>query len=250
MKENIQETAWRLRSHLATAFIIIVGLGLIVLANSFGLELEKVRIDRLLAEVGALILVIALIHWLFENYVRENFFEEVRETIVGSKDVGLSGISDFYSNSRDVDFSEYFVTAQDVIVGVNYSPKLIDNCIGLLGERVERKLQTTIVVVKEDSPGEKFLSADYGDTANVHNGLSKIRSIVSQLNGEQSLIKIVTTPTILRYSFVKFDGRIWVIVGTNGQGRRDVPGFFVRHGTPWFTHFSNDIDLLLKRATE
>ncbi len=129
---------------------------------------------------------------------------------------------------------------------MNYSGKLIDNCIDLLKKRTNQKLKTTIVAVKEGSHAEEFLARDYS-TQDIAAGLRKIKETALDLDPSSQHISIVHVATVLRYSFVKFDSRIWIVIGTNGLGRRAVPGFFVSNGTPWFEHFSEDIYLLLQR---
>jgi hypothetical protein len=239
-----QLTIWRLRSHLVAALLVISGLVAILISNVFTARVLKVDLDHVLGEVGALILIVGLLHWFFDNLVRKYFFNDVRETIIGSQSVSASGISEFYSNSKDVDFSEYFLSSAKLVIGVNYSPKLIDNCIDLLERRTRTGQPTTIMVISKDSAAEHFLAHDYKIKDTIKGDLEKIENIVRQLNREHNHIKIVRLDTILRYAFIRFDSRIWVIPGTNGKGRREVPGFYVRHGTPWFDHFSHDIDLL------
>ena len=116
-----------------------------------------------------------------------------------------------------MDFSEFFLTSNNLTIGVNYSAKLIDNCIDLLRQRTLRKLETTIITIREGSPAEVFLAQDYG-TNDIPVGLRKIDEIVSDLDPDDSYIRIVRVDTLLRYSFVRFDSRIWVVVGTNGPG--------------------------------
>ena len=69
-----------------------------------------------------------------------------------------------------------------------------------------------------------------------------------QADPDGSVIKMCAVDTVLRYSFISFDNRIWVVVGTNGLGRRNVPGFFVRKPGNWHKHYADDIERLLKRA--
>jgi len=226
--------------------LALIGLVAIVLGNAIEFKLWKIDFGQNLAGIGALVLIIGVLQWFFDRHVRSTFFAEIREEILGSSHAANSGICDFFANSRSVDFSEYFTTSSSLMIGVNYSGKLIDNCIDLLRERTAKELQTTIVAVRPGSHAETFLAQDYA-TADIPAGLRKIQELVEHIDPPRQYISVVHVATVLRYSFVRFDSRIWVVIGTNGLGRRAVPGFFVSSGTPWFNHFVQDIDLLLER---
>ena len=146
-----------------------------------------------------------------------------------------------------MDFSSEFLTSKNVIIGVNYSAKLIDNAIGLVQQRMDAKKPIVIVHIDQDSDAAKFLEADHGG-AQVSAGIQKIADIVADCNREGKYITIKTVDTVLRYSFVSFDSRIWIVAGTNGLGRRKVPGFFVTSPSSWYDHYSDDIMRLIDRA--
>jgi hypothetical protein len=115
-----------------------------------------------------------------------------------------------------------------------------------LKERVVRQLPTSILVVDPKCTAATFLAEDYG-LADIAHGVNKILQIVKDLDPSTTYIKVILIKTILRYSFVKFDSRIWIVVGTNGLGRRAVPGFYVSQGGSWYSHFDDDIRLLMQR---
>jgi hypothetical protein len=238
----------RMRGHLMATVLIIIGLVFILAANLFTLDLLHVHIEEISAHIGALILIIGLLQWLFDMFVREEFFNDIRDTIIEAQSVQRSGFCAFYSNSRGADFSELFLTSNSVVMGMNYSSRMIDACHGVLSRRTESNLPTRIVVLKEGSPAHKFLSEQLNADATIKGNLEKIASTVNDLDQGRGLITLMGSSTIFRYSFIRFDSRIWIVFGTNGLGRRDVPGFFVAHGSPWFNHFQDDVNRLLKQA--
>ncbi|WP_156004206.1 hypothetical protein [Thiomonas sp. FB-6] len=242
----------RTKSQVVVLLLALLGLVLIIIGNAVNFTYWDINFGQTIASVGALFLVIGVLQWFFDRYVRASFFSEIREEIVGNSRVAQSGIADFYIDSKSVVFNEFFATSSQITIGVNYSSKLIDNCIDLLRSRTENKKRTTIVAVKSGGDAAKFLIKDYS-SADVEGGLRKIRELVAHIDANHAdpsrrLIEILEVDTILRYSFVKFDGRIWIVIGTNGLGRRAVPGFFVSNGTPWFDHFEKDILMLLQRT--
>lgn len=234
------------KDHLIAALVLsVVGLAFILAANTFNATLLKVDVDNATANIGALLLIVGVLQWLFDSSVRQSFFKDIRSEIIDYRGVADSGICEYHNDSKDVDFKELFLTSTNLIVGVNYSAKLIDSSIELLGARAKANKNTTIICVASDTPAEAFLEADYGNPG-IANRIRKIIQVAREHDPSGKLIRIVRVPTVLRYSFVQFDHRIWAIPGTSGRGRRAVPGFFVRHGSSWFDHFSHDIEKLLE----
>lgn len=235
------------RSMIATLGIAVLGLVLILVSETFQWTVLKVSIDSLTANVGALFLIIGVFQWLFENFVRNEFTADLRDRIIGYKRVSDSGISDFFIDSKDVDFSSEFLTSKNVTIGVIYSAKLIDNATALLKERCARGLSTTIVHIDADSETRKYVVYIFSKPG-VDSNISKIADICVNCDPDRKFITIKAVDSLLRYSFIRFDSQIWVIVGTSGKGRRAVPGFFVRDGKPWFDHFHDDISRVLEIA--
>lgn len=234
------------QNHLIAAlFLGFFGLLLVLVANTFDATILKVDVDNSLANLGALLLIVGVLQWLFDTSVRQTFFRDIRSEIIEYKSVSESGICEYHHDSKDVDFRDMFLTSSNLIIGVNYSAKLIDSSIGLLGERARSRRKTTIVCVASDSPAELFLEKDFGGPG-ISDRIKKIIHVAREHDPSGEFIRIVRVPTVLRYSFIQFDHRIWAIPGTSGKGRRAVPGFFVRYGTSWFDHFRHDIEKLLE----
>ena len=78
----------------ATLFLIAVGFGLIALGNAVECRVLKIELGSLTAEVGGLLLIIGLIHWLYESSMRRQLFQEIVESVVGAGRLSASGITD------------------------------------------------------------------------------------------------------------------------------------------------------------
>lgn len=235
------------RALIVSLSLAAIGLSLILIAATFDCEILKINADGLMADTGALLLIIGVLQWAFDNGVRKSFFREIRSEIVGSTHISESGICDYFEDSKSVNFDDHFLTSSKLTIGVNYSAKLIDNSIELLARRTSEKKKTKILFVNESSEAAKFLNIDY-KKSDIQSSIDKIKEIAKQHDSTGKYITLLPVDTILRYSFVQFDSRIWVVIGTNGLGRRAVPGFFVRAGTSWYDHFSRDIELLCERT--
>jgi hypothetical protein len=231
------------QSALSAQWLAIGGLTIIFLAGTFQARIWSVDLNTALGNLGALLLIVGVLQWFFDNRMREAFLFDIKQEIIGNTRVADSGICDFYENSRDVDFREYFLSSSHVTIGVNYSSRLIDNAVELLGERHSLGKTTTVILVDLESPAGKFLMEAFGDDR-VRLGQRKVADIVSQINRTDIKIDIKYVRNLLRYSFVRFDSRIWIVPATNSVGRRSVPGFFVKIGSPWFNHLIDDCDRL------
>lgn len=236
----------RAQSENVALWLSLGGLLLIAIGNAIEFAAWKIDVGAMLANVGALLLIIGVLQWFFDRKIRHSFFLAIRQEIVGSSRIAESGMSDFFPDSKSVDFTEHFLSSREVTVGVNYSAKLIDNSISLLQGRTERGFPTTIVAIDPESEAARFLAIDY-EGSDVSHGIRKIQDIVRNVDPGGRLIKVLLVKTVLRYSFVQFDSRIWIVMSTNGPGRRAVPGFYVSRGKVWFSHFEDDIDLLKRR---
>lgn len=227
---------------LGALWLAVFGLTLFVI----GISIDRycfwnLQIGAIISNVGALIFFVGVLQWLFDKFQRQQFFEEIRENMIESKSVLDSGISEFFRDSKDVNFEDVFLTSSDVVIGVNYSPKLIDNCISLIEKRLKGNKSTNIIHVKPQTEAAKFLEKDIPNS-NIEQNIRKIYDYFSEYDDEmKKFVKISEINTVLRYSFVRFDSRIWIVVGTNGKGRRPVPGFMVKAESDWFVHFDDDI---------
>ena len=94
----------RYRSVIIFFVLAAVGVFLIGVSRTFHWVWGKVEIDNLIAEVGALILVVGILHWLFELGLRQEMVREVAGTVAGSTLLHDNGLGKSCSiNSRQVD---------------------------------------------------------------------------------------------------------------------------------------------------
>lgn len=229
--------------------LVFLGVAFIVWSSYLDENYSHTSFHTILERVGEIFLVVGTLQWFFDNHLRANFFEEVRLEIVGNERVAKSGICDFLENSRDANFRELFLSSKELAIGVNYSPRLIDNTIELIKERTKKRKKTTIFTIDKDSYARDFLKNDYPN-ASIDEGLARIDAFLDEFDANRKFVNILRFKTVLRYNFIKFDSRIWIVVGTNGLGRRPVPGFFVSIGSSWFEHFRIDIEKLMEGRCE
>src|SRR4051812_37200993 len=95
-----------LRSKLTTRNLAIGGLVLIASGNAFSLTIWHVKLHELLANIGALILVIGVLQWLFDEESRQLLIDRVIASIGSYLDrresLGRLGAADCVSDSKSI----------------------------------------------------------------------------------------------------------------------------------------------------
>jgi len=107
--------------------ILFVGVLLIAVSTTFQFTFLKVEIDHLVAEVGALLLVLGFLHFTFEQRLREGMLNQVSAAVLGDERLDQSGLADCLLNSKDVKETAHWETAKSLIIGLQYSPRVIED---------------------------------------------------------------------------------------------------------------------------
>src|SRR5438067_1794206 len=110
------------RSTIIFLSLFALGAVLIGASNTFHYEWMKVQLDRLMAEVGALLLVVGMLHWFFELGLRAEMLRDVAKTAVGSAHVHQCGVDTCSLNARDVDERAHWSQVASLTIGYQYSP--------------------------------------------------------------------------------------------------------------------------------
>lgn len=241
----------RHRSVIITLALVILGFVLIALAHTFQVEWAKVQLDRLVAEVGALLLVIGILHWFFEVGLRKEMLREVSSTIVGNTLLHDSGLDSCRMDARQVDDRDHWSRSATLTIGRQYSPKFFKDFYEALRSRCARGLPTTVTVLRADGAAARYLHESKTGNPTVSDSVSEIANLLRQIDtGEKRLTRLMFHDRVLRYSFIQTDEFIWIKFFTNSPERATVPAFKVRAGTPLFDFFSNDIKRLLEHSCE
>jgi hypothetical protein len=233
------------------AQLILVTLGLLLFAagSSAHLTVMKVSVDHLLAELGALLLIVGTLHFLFEMRLRREMLKEVAASVLGNQRLYDSGLSDCLMNSRQVDEREHWQRAETLTVGLQYSSRFFEDFHDVLKSRCAVGKRTTVLVLDPASAAAEYLRSTGTGWANVDEGVAKIRGLLT----EMALVG-GTTPTllrhdrVLRYSFIRTEEAIWIKFFTNSKNRATVPAIRVRSNSPLYAFASADIDRLLEAS--
>ncbi len=239
------------RSIIITLVLALVGITLISVSQTFEFEWAKIQIDRLTTEVGALLLVIGLLHWFFELGLRKEMLREVAATVSGSNLLHVNGLESCNMNSRQLDDRGHWARSATLTIGRQYSPRFFKDFHDVLAERCARGLTTTVAVLRPGGTAARYLQESQSSNPLVRECTEEISNLLAQIDsGRKKYTRVLFHDCVLRYSFTKTDEHRWITFFTNSTGRAIVPAFKVRAGTPLFVFFEEDIKRLLKQSHE
>jgi hypothetical protein len=229
----------RHRSVIINFALGTLGLFLIGASHTFHFEWSKIQVDRLVAEVGALLLVVGILHWLFELGLRKEMLREVAGTVAGSTLLHDSGLESCSMNSRQVNDGVHWSRSANLTIGRQYSPRLFKDFHDVLKERRANRLPTTVIILHPDSTAARYLHESMTGTL----VKESVQEIVNPLH-------VLFHDRVLRYSFILTDECVWITFFTNSAGRAMVPAFKVRADSPLFGFFADDIKRLVGQSRE
>ena len=232
----------------------VVGLVCLLAAQGFQRTVYKVSLDDALAEVGALLLVVGVLHFLFEMRLRKEMLKEVADSVLGNTHLHDSGLTDWKNNSKEVNESDHWKHSPVLRIGVQYSPKFADDFYEVLKLRCKAGLETTFLVLVPDGKGAEYLKSTETGFAKVKEGVERIKELARELEreaktGANGCVRVRMHDRILRYSFIQTNEAIWVKFFTNSKGKSIVPAFRLRTDTPMYNFVLEDIERLEREAT-
>ena len=146
--------------------LVIFGLTCLATASTFEYTFAKVDVDNFVAEVGALFLVVGSLQFLFEMRLRRELLSEVASAVIGSERVVASGLIDWLEDSRKVSDEEHWRHSKKLTVGIQYSPKFLDDHHAIVRARCVAGLDTTVLVLKPDGDAASYLRTTRTGQAN------------------------------------------------------------------------------------
>ena len=228
-----------------TLILGFVGVLLIAVSTTFQVTFLKVGIDHVLAEVGAVLLVLGVLHFMFELRLREAMLKEVSAAVLGGERLHTAGLIDCLMNSKEANEPEHWQAANNLTVGLQYSPRFFEDFHWLIEKRAAADKHTTILVMDENSSAARYLKESNTGIADVSGGVSRIRQLIGEVaKAKAARITIKTHDRVLRYSFIRTEESIWIKLYTNSNARANVPALKIRGGTPLYDFFNADIERL------
>lgn len=242
----------KLKSHLIALVMLIIALLLITIGQiESTTEILKINFGTILSNFGSFIGFIAVSQWLYDQFVRQNFFEEIATTIVNCQSIQSSGIVEFFPDSKRIDITSYISTSKEMLVTTLYSNRIIEANIDNLRKRVVSGKKLIILSLAINK-----LTAQYLDSINwiklnklkIHD--EDINQTVQELNSiKKNTVTRKHFDTIPKYTALMFDHDIIIIFNTNSQGKKTTPALRIHAGSELFDFFKKDLEEFSKQAT-
>jgi len=232
---------------------VIIGLVLILAGNAFTLVFLNIKVHELLANVGALFLLVGTLQWFFDEDSRQHLVSQVSETVRDYLDkrdrFATLGISDCLIDSKSISSPkvefDVFVDSNNFAIGVHYSDGTIVRYEKVINERIAQGRLTQIAYVSPTGTASKYLSSCLGHAVDIQQRISQLLELTKTRFAEPKLLELVSHDRVLRYSFVYSDQCIWIIFITNSNGYQpQVPALRLTANSELFEFFKQDIKSL------
>ncbi|MCG7983773.1 hypothetical protein [Candidatus Thiodiazotropha endoloripes] len=244
------KTRQQIISSNSKLLLVAVGLILILLGNGFDYTILKIDIDSLVVNLGALLLVVGTLQWIFDEGIRKEIVKEISETTLGTDRIYNNGIRDCLENSRKIDEENIWKATNTLVIGVHYSNRFFDDHADVIKHRITCSKQTHIFHINEDSEAANYLRESKSGRSDIGQKTKNLLELIKTEFDSSDLIKVFKHNRVLRYSFIKTDQTVWVRFFTNSQGFSMIPAIKVETGTPLFGFFEQDITRLLEQSNE
>jgi hypothetical protein len=238
----------------ARLLLIVGGLVLILLGNAFEFSILKIKLGDQLVQVGSLLLIVGLLHWIFETRMKRQFMREIVDTVVGAGRTSSSGIVDFTHNSRSVDYKNIIRLAKQVTIGEHYSSRFFEDHAPEIRARLSRGAQMTAILLKPKTLAFDYLKESGSGHGGIDEQITKIREIATSPNASDAhknkagRLQIWWHSRVLRYSFIMTEDLIWVRFFTNSSGYSLVPAICVVKDTQLYDFFKMDVNRLIEHS--
>jgi hypothetical protein len=230
--------------------IIVFGLIIILVGNGFDYSILKIDIDSLLVNLGALLVVIGTLQWIFDEGMRKEIVQEISIATLGTDRIYRSGLRDCNVNSRKIDEDNLWKVTDTLIIGVHYSNRFIKDNADVIKSRIATGKSTKIFHINETSLAATYLSESNSGKSDIGEKTKNLTNLIENEFENSDLIEIIGHSRVLRYSFIKTDQTIWVKFFTNSAGYSVIPAIKIETGTPLFDFFESDVNRLLEQRCD
>lgn len=238
--------------NLSSAHIAVIGLLLIVAGQAISWRFLKIDMGILVANVGALLLIVGLLQWLFDEESRASLVKSIADSV--SKRIsehdrsGRTGVRDCITDSKEITAppqSDELEGAQKLIIGFQYSDGLVDRYRQIIERRIAANLETEIAHVRADGLAAEYLRHWMGRPVDVPQKVNDVLGLIGRYFGTSGLVRITSFDYVLRYSFVYTESLVWLTFMTNTHLRQPlIPALKAESGTPLYEFLKRDIAAL------
>lgn len=245
---------------IKTYQLALIGLALLMVALFFDHQTIDIHlVFKLVGEVGALLLIVGVLHFLFEHNLRQAMLKDLLHTIVAGKRIVDNGIVDFHERSQQINELEENMTnwkeAKILIVGVHYDDSFIKQQVEVFQHRCQQAKQTKVILLNPDSLGANYLrhiNLKPGEPPpDVVPHVAIITRFLTHFDTacqNDQYIQFYLHNCVLRYCFIATEDFIWINLFLNSKGASKIPAFKVKAKSPIYNLFWGDIQRLKEQS--
>lgn len=237
--------------------LALTGLGLITLALLLDHQAADFHLfTKLLSEVGVLLLIVGVLHWMFEHGLRQALLKDVLSTILAGNRILENGLIDCHADSNKVESDDEIAQwkqAKTLIIGVHYAKGLFQALVEIFRQRCQDKKETVILLLNPESHGTTYLRNSDKEVPDI---AIPVNEIIQMLTNPQHVgentehIKFFLHHCVLRYSFIATEEYIWISLFFNSKGMSHIPAFKIKAKSPLYESFWGDIQRLRDQSQE
>jgi hypothetical protein len=238
-----------LKSKLTTRNLAIIGIVLIAAGNAFSWTIANVKIDQLISNLGALILVVGVLQWFFDEESRQRLIDRINVQIEGylAKRDNLTrlGATECTIDSKSIvsqPWADELIEARTLAIGIHYSDGVIVRFETIIRARMAQNKITQVIHSDPNGLGRSYLEGCLSIPVDLEQKVARLQQLVATRFEQSSKIRMISHKRVLRYSFIYSERAIWLIFLTNSDGYEPaLPAFRIAGGTPLFEFFKRDI---------
>lgn len=201
----------------------------LILIGQIDFTLGKVDVGAIVANAGAYLILVGLLNWLFEVYFKVTTIREISEITIGNVQIFNLGIEGCHEDSKDLSFTERIATARDIEIAFNYNSRFLDDYGDRILEAVKSGANFTQTYLAKDSSFVAAMISNGWDNASLTAAYNKINAFVSSVpEKSKKKVKTVFSKTMLKYSVVRLDSELYLILSTSSFGKTQVPALKVK----------------------
>lgn len=240
------------RLQIRTLTLIIFGLLLVLIGNNLP-NMKWIGIDwsYFFSNLGLYVAAIVALQWFYDQRTKQDLLMQVTETAISNTNVARSGIDNFVSMTREINYDKLLVDSESVVIGFHHNPRIVDQYTRELEDRVRTGKSTTVLLLNPDGRSIDYLSQFESESGHLRPEILKSIQGLSELNQIENAkepIKVKLHDNVLRYSFVYATQGVWIKPYRNSTGRDNTPGIYVRSSSPLYEYHKRDIYDLLNGA--
>jgi hypothetical protein len=236
------------KGKLTASNLSLMGMALILIGNSFSKVLLNIKLHEVISNVGALILVVGVLQWFFDEESRQNLINRIGSHIdahlIQKENLTRCGLISCELDSKHIISAEYaaeLIASEKLIIGIHYSDTAVARFESIIRTRESQNKTTQIIHSDANGISKPYLEKCLSVPINLSNKISQLESFVSS-RFQPPTVQMTKHGRVLRYSFVASSQIIWIIFLTNTDGYEPaIPALRLSQGSPLYEFFKKDI---------